>query len=367
MHKGKRKRANENDYIQSKGKFTVDGFELFKDAWDNLEMQIDILKSDLNCQIFNDLVTFLKSCHGAIDKTEGRPSDEIPTAVLLTGVNTPDHRVMFSSLQSLMKDTVTPHVVSILSKDCGRFSSLIQTVLSQLTNTKVNDQDESFNEDFENQGMISSFNLKSVSKGTKSVSMLTLVKWYKDLEYFRNSKLQKGSKKSPVKHKNDSKPLIVIMFEDLENIQARILQDFISICSSYISKLPIIFVFGVATSMSAVHQLLPSSVSSLLCMEKFQAPPASQYLTHLMDKIIMTADVPFKLGPRVFHFLLDIFLYHNFSTMNFTLGFQYCMMEHFLSNSLSFLCVDYDDIEGTVHNLSRSQLVHVRQHPVFQR
>ena len=36
----------------------------------------------------------------------------------------------------------------------------------------------------------------------------------------------------------------------------------------------------------------------------------------------MTSDVPFKLGHRVFTFLLDMFLFHDFSVLNFTRGLQ---------------------------------------------
>lgn len=36
----------------------------------------------------------------------------------------------------------------------------------------------------------------------------------------------------------------------------------------------------------------------------------------------MTADVPFKLGPKVFEYLLDSFLFHNFSILNFIKGLQ---------------------------------------------
>ena len=42
-------------------------------------------------------------------------------------------------------------------------------------------------------------------------------------------------------------------------------------------------------------------------------------LTH---QILMTPEFPLKLGPRVFALLLDIFLYHDFSVLNFIKGLQ---------------------------------------------
>lgn len=39
-------------------------------------------------------------------------------------------------------------------------------------------------------------------------------------------------------------------------------------------------------------------------------------------QVVMTADVPFKLGAKVFEYLLDSFLFHNFSILNFIKGLQ---------------------------------------------
>ena len=59
----------------------------------------------------------------------------------------------------------------------------------------------------------------------------------------------------------------------------------LSHCSNYLKDLPLVMVFGIATAVTAVHRLMPHAVSSLLSMEKFQAPPSSEYLSHLIDKV----------------------------------------------------------------------------------
>ncbi len=208
--------------------------------------------------------------------------------------------------------------------------------------------------------------------------------------------------------------------------------------SNYLSRLPLVLVLGIATAVTAVHRLLPHAVSSLLCMEKFQAQPSSEYLSHVIDRvrsksiefqlynnfffssngrsvpvklvccccsgtlgrnareecvictgkghsthtscslrqhrcfhdhqdvtglktnrtsqdaqvflffaprvflmqIILTPDIPFKLGPRAFSVLLDIFLYHNFSVLEFVRGLDVrdvliCLILIFLMSNLS--------------------------------
>ena len=44
--------------------------------------------------------------------------------------------------------------------------------------------------------------------------------------------------------------------------------------------------------------------------------------TILCVQILMTNKFPFKLGPRVFQLLLDMFLCHHFSVINFVTAFQ---------------------------------------------
>ena len=55
--------------------------------------------------------------------------------------------------------------------------------------------------------------------------------------------------------------------------------------SNHLSDLPLVLVFGIATAVTTVHRLLPSGVSSLMCIEKFQAPPSSEYLSQVIDKV----------------------------------------------------------------------------------
>ena len=44
--------------------------------------------------------------------------------------------------------------------------------------------------------------------------------------------------------------------------------------------------------------------------------------TILCVQILMTSKFPFKLGPRVFQLLLDMFLCHHFSVINFVTAFE---------------------------------------------
>jgi len=46
------------------------------------------------------------------------PRLEIPTAVLIAGVNMPDHDVLFQRLKVMVRGTITQHVVCLKSTSC---------------------------------------------------------------------------------------------------------------------------------------------------------------------------------------------------------------------------------------------------------
>ena len=79
---------------------------------------------------------------------------------------------------------------------------------------------------------------------------------------------------------------------------------------------------SIATSVTTVHHLLSHSVSGLLAIQTFQSPLAVDYLSSLIDQTLLSQDFPFKLGPRVFAFLREVFHYHDFSVANFLASLQ---------------------------------------------
>ncbi|XP_061176689.1 LOW QUALITY PROTEIN: uncharacterized protein LOC133185468 [Saccostrea echinata] len=350
--KGKKKTMDADQYF---GRFDNVGthkqrLDVLQETWELMDTQIQILRSDLNSKIFDDLMKFAKSSHesfilgGAkVDST----SKEIPTAAFVTGVNTPDHGVMFSNLVASLQEKVSPLVAILKSKDCNSVKNALSKTLTQLfQNTSLFSEEED-----------------DVPHKTRNMtcSMATLVSWYQDKYSSSNSSPKKRKSVSGGSRDLGQFPPIVILFEDLECFLPHILQDFISICRNYIWDLPLVFVFGIATSVSAVHRLLPNAVSSMLCMEKFQAPPSTEYLNMVINQILMTSVYPFKLGSKVFQLLLDIFLYHDFSVLNFIKGLQFAMQDHFFTVPVSHLCCPLEELGDRVMSLKPKQVEQVRR------
>ncbi|XP_045195815.2 origin recognition complex subunit 3-like [Mercenaria mercenaria] len=359
--KGKKKKAKIDDYLPAdKARRSRLCHATFVQMWEEIDTQIQILQSDFNCNIFEDLLNFTQTCHQGFsleDTSRQNAIREIPAAALVTGVNTPDHSTMFSNLVVMLRDRVTPQVAILKSKDCQNVKSILSRTLSQLLDKHCLADEGDDEDDAE-------LNMKSLP-----LTLSTLSKWY------RNKVLSTKGGSSPKKRKSaDGKsvamatyPPVVIVMEDFENFIPRVVQDFIAIASNYISELPVVFVFGIATSVSAIHRLLPNEVSSLLCMEKFQAPPSTEYLTLVINQILMTANYPFKLGQGVFQLMLDIFLYHDFSVLNFIQALMFAMLDHYSTQSLSFLCCPLDKVESVVKTMDSSDVEQLRHLKSFMR
>ncbi|KAM4543237.1 origin recognition complex subunit 3 [Odontesthes bonariensis] len=328
-------------------------YRLCQDLWNKIKTDTEVLQDELNRQILDSLLEFTRKCsltRQHSDWTSRMRASEIPTAALVLGVNVPDHDMTFQSLFDLLRQSVTPHVVSVQAKECAALKHLMKKVLERLMDTVVAvDDDEEETEQLH----------KSVH-----CSLGALCDWY-------TSKITKsntpGKKRSISVREEQQQPPVVIIFKDLEAFNPRVLQDFILICSRYIERLPLTFIFGIATSPSTIQHMLPHSVSSLLCIELFQSLSCTQHLATVIDKLILTPQFPFKLNGKVMQVLISIFLYHDFSVRNFIKGLQLALLEHFHSQPLSVLCCRKKEALLNLAQLSHGDLERIRQLRSFKR
>uniref|UniRef100_A0A8C1TYU9 Origin recognition complex subunit 3 n=1 Tax=Cyprinus carpio TaxID=7962 RepID=A0A8C1TYU9_CYPCA len=243
------------------------------------------------------------------------------------GVNVPDHAMTFRSLCNLLQDSVTPFVVSVHAKECADPVLVI--------------------------------NLTLVCQATLTIRIIGLLQKCTQVFPQRTESLTNSDLPQ-------SLPVVVI-FKDFEAFNSQVLQDFILICSRYTQELPFIFIFGIATSPSAIQHRLPHSVSSLLCIEVFHSLSRTQHLASVFDKLILNSQFPFKLSSRVIQVLVGIFLYHDFSVQNFVKGLQFSMLEHFKSQPLSMLCCQKQEALLSAKTLSKKNVERIRHLPSFMR
>uniref|UniRef100_A0A8C1F9Y6 Origin recognition complex subunit 3 n=1 Tax=Cyprinus carpio carpio TaxID=630221 RepID=A0A8C1F9Y6_CYPCA len=310
-----------------------DRFRICQKLWETVQTNTEVIQDQLNKKVLDSLAEFIKK-HGLGCSSDNwrQRARETPTAALMLGVNVPDHAMTFRSLCNLLQDSVTPFVVSVHAKECAAVKLLIQKVLEQLMGRGVSVDEEQEDD-------------TALLQRTQC-TISALCQWYKTV-----------TKSLPV----------VVIFKDFEAFNSQVLQDFILICSRYTQELPFIFIFGIATSPSAIQHRLPHSVSSLLCIEVFHSLSCTQHLASVFDKLILNSQFPFKLSSRVIQVLVGIFLYHDFSVQNFVKGLQFSMLEHFKSQPLSMLCCQKQEALLSAKTLSKKNVERIRHLPSFMR
>ncbi|KAJ8315226.1 hypothetical protein KUTeg_007376 [Tegillarca granosa] len=169
--KGKKKIASIEDYFHGKDDTVTwkNRLEVFQNLWEAIDTEIQILQADLNTKIFDDLLKFASVCHCSFTLDVSHQISvhkEIPTAALVTGVNTPDHAVMFSTLVTLMQERVSPHIAKLRSKDCNNVKNILTKTLEQFLQKPELFQDEDEASD--------------INKKKLPCTLSTLAAWYKE-------------------------------------------------------------------------------------------------------------------------------------------------------------------------------------------
>nr|CAD7402174.1 unnamed protein product [Timema poppensis] len=183
-----------------------------------------------------------------------------------------------------------------------------------------------------------------------------------------SSKVSKTKNCSEIKlNDKRNKPYLIVVLPDFESFSSSVIQDLILIASGYIMNLPLVFVFGVATTVTAVHRSLPYHVSSKVSIQVFHSQSSTDLLNIVVDKVLLSSDCPFHLGDKTFQLLIDIFLFYDFSVHGFIQGFKFCMLEHFSSGSYTALCCNLARLKENIASLNEDDLESLRSLGSFRK
>ncbi|XP_060229431.1 origin recognition complex subunit 3 isoform X2 [Meriones unguiculatus] len=331
-------------------------FETYHLLWQRMKSETEQLQEKLSENLFDSLVEFLQKSHSEFQKHSKNwgchmKLREIPTAALILGVNVTDHNLIFRSLTETLQNNVTPYVVSLQAKDCPDVRHFLQKLTSQLMDCCVESESE--------EGK----HVKIPRKTNDSMDSLS--SWYATVTQKTCPKIT--SKKRTTTSGQWQSPPVVLILKNMESFSTKVLQDFIIISSQHLHEFPLILIFGIATSPVIIQRLLPHAVSSLLCVELFQSLSCKEHLTVVLDKLLLTAQFPFKISKKALQVLTNVFLYHDFSIQNFIKGLKLSLLEHFYSQPLSVLCCDLPEAKKRINFFSVNQCENVRRLPSFRR
>ncbi|KAH7937694.1 hypothetical protein HPB49_014826 [Dermacentor silvarum] len=279
-------------------------YTIFRETWAYLESEVLRCQAEAHTDVLNNVMSFVQSHNPAL--TEASQRLDIPVAALMMGVNMSDHTAVFDLLVTKLHTSVTQMVARLHAKDCNSIAAMMQKVVMDITQG-------SGSEDVE------------VKRNACTMSMLA--EWHESVVVKVPGSPSKRQKKSSCGiHKED--PIVVIL-EDLEGFKVSALQDFILICSKYLEKLPIVLIFGVSTTVMAIHNMIPQSASSCLAIETFFSMPVTEYLSQVFEKM--------------------------------------CMFEHFYHNPASLLCCRQEELKDVLHSMSQMEMNDVLGQPSYQR
>ncbi|RKO89059.1 origin recognition complex subunit 3 N-terminus-domain-containing protein, partial [Blyttiomyces helicus] len=173
---------------------------------------------------------------------------------------------------------------------------------------------------------------------------------------------------------------LVILVPELEGFDPKILQGLIAICHSYRDRLPIVLVFGLATTIHALHESLPRSVLSLLRIDRFQLQNSEKCIDAVVKMvgiqpltlldILLGRHTGLKIGLETYQRLISTFQNNTFSVKHFGRELHFAFMDHYYSNPLCILTdleATSSETEATLRLLNTEHLEAIRLLPSFQK
>ncbi|CAK9816427.1 Origin recognition complex subunit 3 [Anthophora plagiata] len=322
VHKGnykigrKQRKCKLSDYLNEPW------YLAYEKIWTSIQNAIEDIRSNMIQQILQDLKSFVSKVR---DKSIEQLGNEIQTAILLTGVNISDHAIMFERIVYKLKP-ITQHIAVIWSRDSNNIKNIMEESIYQLIYDKENEDSQ-------------------VKKS--QCTMRSLKSWHQ-------------------KNCDPSDPLVIII-TDFESSSSAVLHDFILILSSYLNTMKFILIFGVATTLHAIHRSLTYNVTSKLNVQVFHMQTQINILSDVLDNTIFCKNIPFKLTGRAFQLLTDIFLFYDFSVESFLQSYKICMIQHFYANNVNSLCCQLQEIEGRIASLTDADLEEIKKLPSIER
>lgn len=326
--------------------------------------RIENIMLSMNTMVLSSIYHFVESAYTPRMTRANMPILELPTGVIFAGINVPDHDLLFQQIARILSSPTPPtlesasasrtgashdtpieqdaenhnHVVILQSKDCANLKATLKSMIEQ----------------FLGLGIAGAVNPLEGTQRLQNYDMIALERWYQSL--------------CDLKEERGKPPKLVVIIQDFESFDQETLQDLITICHSYQTRIPFVFLMGLATSIDALHQGLPKSVLSLLQTRKFQVQQSSECLTVIIEDLFIHGNVGLMVGPLPLKQLIDQFMHYNFSVGGFVANLKYIVMHHFYANPLSILCDRSLTTESkALELLNKGHLDHIRMLPSFQR
>ncbi|KAJ2229342.1 Origin recognition complex subunit 3 [Coemansia sp. RSA 485] len=293
---------------------------LFDQMWTPLEQRLVDIERKVNNAGVSEVCRFVDSSYQRVESVEkgqlAAPFAETAAAVVFSGVNTGDHSNMFHSLQEQL--AADGHYVALLeSQYCSSLPTMLKCLLDQIYECISIDSSKSSN----NKETAATAAALPASIGAKAIGydMSLLRLWWSQI-----STRKQGSR-------------IVVILQDFEGFAPMVVDDFIRIATNYCHEIPIVVVFGLATSYEIIHQSLTKASISMLNVERFNLQRSKQCIDAAIRSVFVDSASVLCFGAEAYKSLLDQFLLYNFSISGFVKKLKFAAMDFYYAQPLSVL------------------------------
>ena len=131
---------------------------------------------------------------------------------------------------------------------------------------------------------------------------------------------------------------VVIVVEDTEGFDARVLDSFLLSVAEYASSVPVIVMLGLATSVSSLQGMLPAATAALLHAHAFQLWAPGQMMEAVQEQVLLSPERAPAFGSAVLNALHTRFKEHDFSLAAVRRALHLLTLTHFMTEPLSAVC-----------------------------
>ncbi|KAH8725323.1 origin recognition complex subunit 3 N-terminus-domain-containing protein [Phaeosphaeriaceae sp. PMI808] len=277
--------------------------QTYRAIWSQQEARIQSTLETADSAVQQKIVDFIATASSSPDE----PKFVIPTGLIVAGPSIASHGPFFARLgQKIRSDTNSAYVV-LTSGESPNLKTLLKNLIKKTTLQVDDDDDED--------------HLDQVS---------TSARYGPKLLNFDLGHVQEWRKKSRVSS-------IVVAFQDSEAFDATLLADVISLLHSWLDRLPLVLLFGIATSAESFEERLSGNSLRVLEGEKFDVTQSDDIIEKIFDATVASTDGRLHIGPSLCRRMLDRQKDHVQNVQDFCDGLKYAYMSHFFASYPSIL------------------------------
>ncbi|KWU46587.1 hypothetical protein RHOSPDRAFT_15117 [Rhodotorula sp. JG-1b] len=307
------------------------GVEAYRTAWKACHQQIQNILSTLHDASLDQIVAFVRTPESDdADLYATLSGRALLRTGLVVGASPGSSSLLYSSLVRQLSGTTSsdsdaassrPCLVSRLtSRDCSNIKNALRSLIGGFIGSDLDvelEYDEDEDEEVFTTGPATRRNEMLVPE-----DMLNLQAWYEHRFAKRDA---------------DSAPKLVVLIEDLEAMDGKVLTQMIDTLSAYTDKLPITLLVGIATTADALWTLLGRKTANKLDAATFFVDPGVGAFNALMRGLFIDWCAPLALSPKVYDNLWRTFddLHHSIdATISFI---QNIYMSHYIASPVRSL------------------------------